>query len=271
MTTADRAAWVPAEVNVEIPSVARMYDYYLGGMHNFAVDRQMADAGAAIWPDLPLIMRANRAFLRRAVRHLCAAGIDQFLDIGSGIPTAGNVHEIAQAVNPQARVAYVDIDPVAVAHSRAILAGNPHATVTQADLRDVDRLLANPDITTLLDFDRPIAVLVVAVLHFLPDSANPAGVLARLHDAVAPDSYLAVSHFSNEGPAEQVEQLLAMSRRTPTPLTLRSKTDVSRLLEGWDLIDPGIVYLPLWRPDDPADIDAHPERFNDFAAVAHKS
>ena len=266
----EQPSWVPHEVNVDMPSVARMYDYYLGGMHNFAIDRQMADAGAAVWPDLPLIMQANRAFLRRAVRHLVSAGIDQFLDIGSGIPTAGNVHEIAQAANPAARVAYVDIDPVAVAHSRAILGANPYTTVVQADLRDVDAILAHPDITALLDFDRPVGVLTIAVLHFVPDSADPAGTLARLRDAVISGSHIAVSHFSNEGPPEQVEQLLAMSRRTPTPLTLRSKADLARLLTGWEILDPGIVYLPQWRPDTPADLDGNSERFNDFAAVARK-
>ena len=128
-----RPPWAPREIDLNRPSAARMYDYYLGGSHNFAIDRQVAEQAIAMWPDLPIIMQANRAFLRRAVRFLAAQGIDQFLDIGSGIPTVGNVHEVAQQANPESRIVYVDIDPVAVAHSQAILAGNPHAAVIQGD------------------------------------------------------------------------------------------------------------------------------------------
>ncbi|MGH3997322.1 MAG: SAM-dependent methyltransferase, partial [Pseudonocardiaceae bacterium] len=154
--------WVSGDVDLEHPSVARVYDYYLGGSHNFAVDRRMARRAIELWPELPLAMQANRAFLRRSVRYLVRAGITQFLDIGSGIPTEGNVHEVAQVASPQARVVYVDIDPVAVAHSRDILAGNHRADVVQADLRDVTAIFDDPRAKRLLDLNQPIGVLMVA-------------------------------------------------------------------------------------------------------------
>jgi hypothetical protein len=266
----ERPSWAPQDVNLNMPSVARMYDYYLGGLHNFAVDRQMADQGAAAWPGLPLIMRANRAFLGRAVRHLVTAGVRQFLDIGSGIPTAGNVHEVAHAVDPTCRVVYVDIDPVAVSHSRALLADTPNAAASRGDFRDIDRILTDPTTTKLIDFTEPVAVLLVALLHFIGDDANPGATIARIRDLIAPGSYLVLSHFSNEGDPDQVQQLLALSRNTPTPLTLRSRAEITGFFDGFHLIDPGVVYLPQWRPDTSTDVDAHPERFNDFCAVARK-
>ena len=185
----ERPSWAPDDVNLAVPSVARMYDYYLGGMHNFAVDRRMADQGAAAWPGLPRIMRANRAFLGRAVRHLTATGIRQFLDVGSGIPTAGNVHEVAHAADPTCRVVYVDVDPVAVSHSRALLAEIPNATAIRGDFRDIDRILADPATTELIDFTEPVAVLLVALLHFIGDDAEPAATIARIRDLIAPGSY----------------------------------------------------------------------------------
>ncbi len=247
-----------------------MYDYYLGGSHNFAVDRAMAERGKEVWPELPLIMRENRAYLRRAVRYLSAQGVTQFLDLGSGIPTVGNVHEIAQEGNPGSRVVYVDRDPIAVNHGRAILAGNDHAAVLQADVRDPDRVLADPDVRRLIDFDRPVAVLLVAVLHFVADEHDPAGIIARFRAAVAPGSYLALSHFSSEGPPERVEGLVKLSRTTPEPLTLRSRAQIEGFLTGLEIVDPGVVYLPLWRPDSPADVGEDPEWCNDFAGVGRK-
>lgn len=265
-----RPDWAPQDIDLAMPSAARMYDYYLGGMHNFEIDRRMADQGAQMWPDLPLIMQANRAFLRRAVTFCSQAGITQFLDIGSGIPTAGNVHEIAQHHNPDAKVVYVDIDAVAVAHGTAILAGNPNAAAVQADFTHLASILSNPEVTRLIDFTRPLAVLLVALLHFVPDDAEPAAAIAALRGAMPPGSYLVISHFSNEGPPEKIQQLLAMSRNTPTPLTLRSQAEIAAFFDGFDLVEPGLVYLPVWRPESPDDVDDHPERFNDFAGVARR-
>src|SRR5687768_6938834 len=181
------------EVDLTRPSAARVYDYYLGGAHNFAVDRQMAEQAIGLWPDLPLIMQANRAFLRRAVRFCVDAGIRQFLDLGSGIPTAGNVHEVAQSAAPDARVAYVDSDPVAVAYSRTILAENPLTVAVQADLRQPEQVLDHPEVRSLLNFDEPIAVMMVAVLHFVSDSDDPAAIIAGYREVMAPGSFLTIS------------------------------------------------------------------------------
>jgi SAM-dependent methyltransferase len=268
-TRVQRPNWAPDEVDVDRPSAARVYDHYLGGLHNFAADREMAARAVADWPELPRIMQANRAFLRRAVRHLAAQGIDQFLDIGSGIPTAGNVHEIAQAAVPGARVVYVDIDPVAVAHARALLADDPRTGVVQADFTDVEAVLGDPITRSLLDLSRPVGVLVVALLHFVDDERGPAQVLARYRSAMAPGSHLVVSHASADGAPDRADEHQSLYRRTATPMTMRSRDEVAALLDGFTLVEPGIVFLPQWRPDDPVPA-ANPERFTGYAAVGRR-
>src|SRR5947208_805756 len=177
---------VPDDIDVTRPSAARVYDYFLGGAHNFEVDRQLAAQIASLTPNLAQTMRANRSFLRRAVRYLVAQGIEQFLDLGSGIPTTGNVHEVAQAANLRARVVYVDNEPVAVAHSRHLLATNPYATIVDADLRRPSVVMRHHETRRLLDFSRPVAVLMVSVLHFVTDEEDPAGIVAAYRDALAP-------------------------------------------------------------------------------------
>src|SRR5262245_61809531 len=193
----DRPDWVPVDIDIDKPSASRVYDYSLGGSHNFAADRAIAKALHAAVPDGPLIARANRAFLRRAVLYLIDAGMRQFLDIGSGIPTVGNVHQVAQRAAPDTRVVYVDIDPVAVAHSQAILTGNDRATAIQADARHPETILAHRRVRELLDFDQPVAVMLVAVLHLVRDD-DPAGIVAALTGAVVPGSYVAISHLTGE-------------------------------------------------------------------------
>jgi S-adenosyl methyltransferase len=267
----DGPSWVSCNVDLEHPSIARVYDYYLGGSHNFAVDRRMARRAIELWPELPMIMQANRAFLRRSVRYLVRAGITQFLDIGSGIPTEGNVHEVAQAASPGVRVVYVDIDPVAVAHSRDILAGNPCADVIQADLRDVAAVFDDPRAKRLLDLTQPIGVLMVAMLHFIPDEAEPANIVAQYRKIIAPGSYLAVSHGTHAGRPDLVEPLTELYRRTATQLTSRSAQEIEALFAGFELVPPGVVFLPLWRPDSPADVDDRPERFSTYAAVGRRA
>jgi S-adenosyl methyltransferase len=262
--------WASGGLDLEHPSAARVYDYYLGGSHNFAVDRRMARRAIELWPELPMIMQANRAFLRRSVRYLVRAGITQFLDIGSGIPTEGNVHEVAQAASPGVRVVYVDIDPVAVAHSRDILAGNPCADVIQADLRDVAAVFDDPRAKRLLDLTQPIGVLMVAMLHFVPDEAEPANIVAQYRKMMAPGSHLVVSHATHEGQPDQAGPHIALYQRTATPMRMRSRVEVEALLEGFDLVSPGVVFLPLWRPDSPADVDDHPERFTGYAVVGRR-
>lgn len=265
-----RPSWAPDEVDIDRPSAARVYDYYLGGLHNFAVDRAMAARAVADWPDLPRIMQANRAFLRRAVRHLVDQGIDQFLDIGSGIPTVGNVHEVAQAGRPDARVVYVDIDPVAVAHARALLADDPRTGVVQGDFTEVAGVLDDPITRSLIDFSRPVGVLVVALLHFVGDEKHPGEVLARYRAAMAPGSYLVVSHASGDGAPDRADDHQALYRRTATPMRMRTRDEVTALLGGFTLVEPGLVFLPQWRPDDPAATPDHPERFTGYAAVGRR-
>ena len=264
------ASWTSDDVDMERPSIARVYDYYLGGSHNFAVDRQIARQTIELWPELPLVMHANRAFLRRSVRYLVRQGITQFLDIGSGIPTEGNVHEIAQAAAPKTRVVYVDIDPVAVAHSRAILTGNQHADVIQADLRDVTAILDDPRARRLIDPTQPIGVLMVAILHFIPDDAGPANIVAQYRKRMAPGSYLVVSHASHDGRPDKAGSHTALYQRTATPMTMRSRLEIEALFDGFDLVPPGVVFLPLWRPDSPVDVDDHPERFTGYAVVGRR-
>jgi hypothetical protein len=261
--------WVPTGIALDRPSAARMYDYFLGGHHNFEVDRKAADAAAAVWPDMPLVMQANRAFLHRAVRFLTAQGIDQFLDIGSGIPTVGNVHEAAQETRPAARVVYVDEDPVAVAHSRAILRGNPHAAIVQADARRPERIFNAAETAHLLDLSKPLGVLVVALLHFIADDDEAYRMVRALRDAVAPGSYLAIAHASGENMSpETLDQLDRIYTRTPTPVTLRSRAAIGRFFDGLELVEPGLVFIPLWRPDAPDDLFVdEPERCPGYAGV----
>lgn len=265
-----RPDWVSSEIDMERPNAARVYDYYLGGAHNFAVDRRLADEAIAAWPHLPKIMRANRAFLRRAVRHLVGAGIRQFLDLGSGIPTVGNVHTVAQQTDPSCRVAYVDVDPVVVAHSRAILGDTPGVAAVQGDLRDHATVLADPKVRGLLDLSRPVVVLAVAVLHFVPDTDHPAAILAGYRDAVVAGSYLVVCHASPVERPDLAARHQALYARTPTPMTMRPRAQIAALLHGWEVVDPGLVLMTRWRPDPHEPAPANPEDYPGFAAVARK-
>jgi hypothetical protein len=243
----DRTAGKPA-------TAARMYDYYLGGIHNFPADREAAREVVKRFPFIPAAARANRAFLGRGVRYLARAGIHQFLDIGSGIPTVGNVHEVAQEIAPDARVVYVDIDPVAVAESLDLLAGNERAVAVRGDLRSPDEILAHPQVRGMLDFAQPVGVLLAAVLHFVTEDDLAYGAVERLLGAAAPGSYLLASHVATEvfqapgihlaGADEDVYQ-----RRTATPGTIRTRPEVQRFFTGLELVDPGVVWVHEWRPD----------------------
>jgi hypothetical protein len=250
--------WVPDGIDVTVPNAARMYDYALGGYHNFAVDREYVERVAQMVPGANLLAHANRAYLGRVVRWLVGKGITQFLDIGSGIPTLGNVHEVALLATPEARVMYVDLDPVAVAHSRAILAGHPRVGVLQADLRHPEDIVNHPDVTGLLDFSEPVAVLLLAVLHFVPDADDPPAILAKLRDATVRDSYLVLSHGTPVPELDdELDELRGIYRKTPTPLHLRTPEQVSDLITGLDLIEPGIVPITDWHPD-PDEVDRMP-------------
>jgi SAM-dependent methyltransferase len=258
--------WAPADLDVTRPSVARVYDYILGGAHNFEVDRLLADEIARLAPDVVETARASRHLLRRAVRFLAGAGIRQFLDIGSGIPTVGNVHEIAQAVAPDARVVYVDIDPIAVAHSRAILRDDTTAAVLCVDLRDPAKILSEATGTGLIDFDRPVAVLLSGVVHFLSDSDGPDEILRQLREALAPGSYLLITHGTADGQPPEVRTAQELTGRA-SQITLRSHAEISAFFGEFTLIEPGLVYVSQWRPDPADEPDPHPERLSGYAGV----
>ncbi|MEU4243239.1 SAM-dependent methyltransferase [Actinoplanes sp. NPDC026619] len=254
--------WVPEGVDITVPDASRVYDYALGGVHNFAVDREFWHRASAANPGAALVARSNRAFLGRAVRWLADAGVRQFLDVGSGIPTLGNVHEVAQEANPAARVMYVDIDPIAVQQSRSLLSGNPYARAIEGDLRDPEGILYHPDVLQLLDFAEPVAVLTVAVLHFVPDAADPVGILKRLGDAMVSGSYLVISHLgpdvTPEG-RELQERARKLYEKTPTPVVIRDDSEIAALI-GPDLevVAPGVVPATSWHPD-PDEADELPQ------------
>jgi hypothetical protein len=269
----DRPDWAPEGIDVERPSASRMYDYWLGGSHNFAIDREVAREVTALVPDTALIMQVNRAFLQRAVRFLIDQGIRQFLDLGSGIPTLGNVHEVAQKASPDAKVVYVDIDPVAVAHSRHILNGNPNAIVIHEDLRNSATILSNPQVRGLLDFDQPIAVLMMAVLHFIPYEDDAEAIVGRYRDAVVAGSFIALSHgTADDVPLtdEQLDQGIDQMARTTTPVTTRTRAEVERLFTGLELVPPGVVWTAQWRPEHPDEVIDQPERSTAYAGVGRK-
>jgi SAM-dependent methyltransferase len=267
---AERPPWAPQHIDLDRPNAARIYDYFLGGACNFEHDRQFADKFLEVLPGAEQAARSNRSFLRRAVRFCVEQGIRQFLDIGSGIPTVGNVHEIAQSMDPSCRVVYVDNEPVAVAHSELILDGNERAAVLHADLCDPDTVLGSESAHRLLDFDKPMALLMVAVLHFVPESAGPREAIATYLRKVAPGSYFVLSHGTNDGRDEEPVDEASGYERTSTPGVGRSRTEILDLMSGTELVEPGIVWTPLWRPDSPDDVDEHPERSLVYAAVSRK-
>lgn len=269
--TADQPDWVPAGVDTNRANPARVYDYLLGGTHNFLADQDAGRAVTAADPNIRELARAGRAVLRRTVRFMAAAGVRQYLDIGSGIPTQGNVHEIAQQAAPGSRVVYVDVDPVAVAHSRAILAGNQNATVFRADLREPEGVLAQAATTALIDFSEPAGLLLSAVLHFIADDEDPWRITRTLRDAVAPGSYLMVGHGTDEGrPAVARATGRVYNRSVSTQFQLRSREQILRFFEGFELVDPGLVHITQWRPDSPGDQEGDPTRFWGLIGVGRK-
>jgi O-methyltransferase involved in polyketide biosynthesis len=259
----------PNRVDVDRPNAARMYDYFLGGTLNTAVDRAAAEEALRMFPPTASGARTNRSFLRRAVRHLVREGIEQFLDLGPGLPSRDSVHETAQRANPAARVVYVDVEPFTVAHIRAVLDGNPRAAVVQADLRAPEAVLAHPVLRSTLDLSRPVVVLMTGVLHFVDDDEDPAGIVAAYRDAVAPGSYLVISHGSLEGMAEadlvMADRARAVWERTASPLRLRSRAEIAAFFDGLDLVPPGLVQMREWRPSSPADV--HDESLCGFGGV----
>jgi len=251
---AENPDWVPYGVDKVVPNAARMYDYWLDGSHNFTTDREMAKKVQQAMPDIRDAIRLNRSFLRRAVLFMIDSGIRQFLDIGSGIPTVGNVHEIAQRADPECRIVYVDKEPVAVAHSELILKGNDRAAIIQANVRDVEDILDHPQTKRLLDLDQPIGLLMVALLHFVPDSWDPMNIVARYRDGLVPGSYLALSHGTADADPVGSAEVIQLYMSTPEPLYARTHEETMRLFAGFELVEPGLVGCGQWRPAGPGDI-----------------
>jgi hypothetical protein len=250
--------------------VARIYDYFLGGFHNLAIDRAAAQRILSVEPDFALMLQANRAFLRRVVAFAVSARVCQFLDLGSGIPSVRNVHQVAQELDPAARVVYVDSDPIAITLSRDILSGNANVVALHADAMRPEQLLQHPDLTSMLDFSQPLAVLLLAFLHFIADDGTAIRLVRYLRDFMAPGSYLIITHASNIF-AERSERTLAVYNRATSPVTLRSREQIELFFEGFELIEPGLVPTPLWRPESNNDLFvSEPERGQAFAGVGRK-
>jgi SAM-dependent methyltransferase len=265
----ERPSWAPPEVDLDRPSTARIYDYMLGGSHNFAVDRQMAELVLAAAPHIRPSAHANRDFLRRAVEYLVRAGIRQFLDIGSGVPTVGNVHEVAQREAPEARVVYVDIDPVAVAHSRAIVAGNERVSVVQADFRQPESILYDRATRTLLDFQQPIAILLVGLLHFILDRDNPRQVIGALREAVPAGSYLVVAQVSMPTEITEAQREMMEQYTRANPVAMRSPAEIAAFFDGFHLVEPGLVETSRWHPA-PGNFADRVELMPSYSAVGIK-
>jgi SAM-dependent methyltransferase len=262
--------WAPQDVDLTTPSAARMYDYFLGGAHNFGVDRELAQKVLAMAPDAPKGAQVNRAFLHRAVGYLLNQGVRQFIDIGSGIPTEGNVHETARAQDEHSRVLYIDHDPVAVAHSELILGDDPSTKVIQADLRRPDEILNAPQLAELIDLSQPVAVLMVAVLHFVSEEDHPSELIARFRDVVVPGSYLVISHLTDEGRPVESQRVKDLYRSAADPITLRSRGRFEELFAGWDLVEPGVAWVSAWHPDWPDEAGDDPSSSTILGGVGRK-
>lgn len=244
---------MPERPEPAVAAAARVYDYVLGGTHNYAVDREAAAQMVRAFPMAAVGARYNREFLGRVVRFLAGAGVRQFLDLGSGIPTVGNVHQIAQAEAPGAHVVYVDYEQEAVELGREILTGNPHAMALRADLRDPEAVLGDAEVNMLLDFSQPVAVLMISVLHFITDDAEALDIVRRYLTHLPPGSYLALSHLTRAGGrtgALQQETNRVYNSTVAENLAIRDRDQIAAFFTGLELVDPGLVLLPDWRPDD---------------------
>ena len=248
MTGSDRPGnGIPADIRTDVAHPARVYDYWLGGKDNFGADRAAAEQVLQVMPEILDTVRGNRQFMVRAVGFLRDAGIRQFLDIGSGLPSSPNVHEVAQAGNTGARVVYVDHDPVVFSHAGALTAKNDGANVVWADLRDTGEVLSGA--AQLLDFTRPVGLLFVGCLHHIPDSGDPAGIVARYLAALAPGSYLVISHATDEFSPEKMQANAEVADSSGTMLIPRSRDAILRMFNGRELVDPGLVLVSRWRPE----------------------
>jgi len=262
--------WVPTSVDLEKPSSARMYDYLLGGNHNFAVDRDLLGKLLAVQPEAKRFAIMNRAFMRRAVLFLIEQGIRQFLDLGSGIPTVGNVHEIAQQVSPDARVVYVDNEHVAVEHSQLLLKDNDNAVMVHADITKPGLVLNDPATRRMLDFSRPIGLLAITIGHYVLDEHDPAAVFGAYRDALPSGSYLALSHLTDDFSLVKGDELAEIMKRSQNNIQARTRSEVLALFGDFELVEPGLTTTSEWRPEaGTAPVD-DPEGDGLYAGVARK-
>jgi hypothetical protein len=261
-------AFDPSKVDTSVAHPARMYDYYLGGKTHFAADRAAAEAVLAVLPEGRDMAIANRAFLGRAVRFLARQGITQFLDIGTGIPSPGNTSDVLRKVSPEARVVFIDNDPIVTTHTRALLGDRVSANVVHGDLRQANSLLADPGIAGAVDLGRPIAVLLVAVLHFIKDQEEPARIIETVKQAMPSGSYFVISHGTQDFNPDRATAAVRGYDEATAPFVLRSREVVERFFDGLDLVDPGVVQLPFWRPE--GDIEGDPSKIWLYAGVGRK-
>ncbi|TCP51910.1 S-adenosyl methyltransferase [Tamaricihabitans halophyticus] len=252
------------------PSIARIYDYLLGGGRNYPVDRQLADYIVQLVPDAPEAARANRDLLHRMVRFLLARGVRQFLDIGSGVPAEGNVHEIAQRAAPGSRVVYADVDEIVVSESIRMLEDNERAGVVHGDLCEPESILHATVARDLLNFDEPMAILCNAVLHFVPDQRAPYDAIRQFLNAVPSGSYLAISHASGAADPALLNYASTVFTRSDVPIVLRDRAEITEFFRGTELLEPGVVYSPQWHPDTAGEVDDRPDRAFSYAGVGRK-
>ena len=263
--------WVPPEIDTSAAHSARVYDYWLGGKNNFPADRALAENILKVVPTMRTMARANRAFLSRAVRYLVKeAGIRQFLDIGTGIPSAGNTHEAAQETAPDSRVVYVDNDPIVLAHARALLTGlgAGETAFILADLRQPEAILAHPTLAARLDFTQPVAVMLVAILMFFRDAEDPYGIVSKLLDPLPPGSYLAISHPTADFNAQAMAGAVAAAEHSGITLVPRNRAEVEAFFAGLTLVEPGVVPVLAWQPD--GEPPAEPESAYYYAGIGRK-
>ncbi|MEU4247164.1 SAM-dependent methyltransferase [Amycolatopsis sp. NPDC026612] len=269
MTDQEGADWIPPGADLSRPSAARIYDYLLGGAHNLAADRAVAHKLEAIQPQVATVARRNRAFLRRVVRYLLEQGVRQFLDLGSGIPTVGNVHEVAQEVDAGAKVVYVDYEPVAVAHSLMLLKDNPNAEALEADATNTEAVLKSEPVKELLDLSEPVGLLAITLGHYLPPEPDPRSVFAAYRDALAPGSYVALTHLTNDFAVLRDPRVAETMRKTQDHIYPRSRDEVLALFDGFELVEPGLTTSANWRPDRLAAV-VDPEEDGLYAGVGIK-
>jgi SAM-dependent methyltransferase len=263
---------LPLGIDVAVPSVARMYDYYLGGKDNYAVDREASDELLKVVPSTRELAVNNRRFLRRVVRLLAEEyGIRQFIDHGSGLPTQDNVHQVAQRVDPASRVVYIDNDPIVLAHGRALLEENDGTAVIQADMRDTDAVFSHPEVERLIDFGQPVAALFVSVMHCIPDSDDPAALVRRVAERLAPGSYLVVCQLVSEDKATRDFVTRFMDESTHGNWgRVRQAHEVERFFDGLEILEPGLVEVSTWRPDSDIGPKQTTQEWIEFGGLARR-